>query len=260
VTDTPSAAEQVLGSIAKPIAAETRQSRSATKATSDLLLEMIEQLGLEPGDRLPVERDLALQLGISRSTVREAIRTLSSMGVLTARQGSGTYVTELSAKRLATPLIFAVERSATSSSALMDVRGMLEIGATEFATKRATKRDVQRLKRLAAGIHYDQDGIANLAADRKFHHAIHELSGNQLLVELIDSVWYLGATLRERIMEGEDILARTLAAHDAIVAGIASGDPQQAAAAMHGHMEDIRGWLQRAIEKRESLANGQSNT
>ena len=232
---------------------------STGTATADLLLEMIEGLGLQPGDRLPVERDLAVQLNVSRSTVREAIRTLSSMGVLTARQGSGTYVTDLSTERLASPLLFAVERNATSASQLMDVRGMLEVGAAELAAPRATKRDIQRLRRLAAGITRDQDGIANLAADRKFHRAIHELAGNALLLELIDSVWHLGASLRERIMEGEDILDRTLEAHENIIEALETGDPAVAGQAMREHLEDIRRWLQRAIEARARLESGQSN-
>lgn len=243
-----------------PSTAAPTAPRGATgTATADLLLEMIERLGLRPGDRLPVERDLAVQLNVSRSTVREAIRTLSSMGVLTARQGSGTYVTDLSTERLATPLIFAVERSATSASQLMDVRGMLEVGAAELAAQRATKRDIRRLRRLAAGITRDQDGIANLAADRKFHRAIHELAGNALLLELIDSVWHLGASLRERIMEGEDILDRTLEAHEQIIRALETGDPAQAGQAMREHLEDIRRWLQRAIAARARLDNGQSN-
>ena len=246
--------------IAGPIGVETRGRGAARAATADVLLQMIEGLGLQPGDRLPVERDLAAQLNVSRSTVREAIRTLSSMGVLIARQGSGTYVTELSAERLATPLIFAVERNASSANALMDVRGMLEAGAAEFAAERATKRDIQRLRRLTAAITMDQDGVANLAADRKFHHAIHELAGNELLVELIDSIWYLAANLRQRVMEGPEVIERTRAAHDAIIAGIATGDPVQAGSAMRGHIEDIRRWLNRAIETHEELANGQSNT
>ena len=116
-------------------------------ATAQLLLEMIEELGLQPGDRLPVERDLAVRLDVSRSTVREAIRTLSSMGVLAARQGSGTYVTDLSTARLAAPLQIAVERNATSASQLMDVRGMLEVGATELAATRATPKDIKQIGR-----------------------------------------------------------------------------------------------------------------
>lgn len=243
-------------------AARPRRAGAAGKSTADLLLEMIEQLGLQPGDRLPVERDLAVQLNVSRSTIREAIRTLSSMGVLTARQGSGTYVTELSAERLATPLLFAVERNATSASALMDVRGMLEVGAAERAAERATPKDIKRLRRLAAAITEDQDGATNLAADRKFHGAIHELSGNELLVELINSVWHLGAGLRVRIMGGQDIIDATQKAHEAIIVGIAAGDPEQAGAAMRAHIEDIRTWLQQAIEAGQTvdrLANGQSN-
>ena len=245
-----------------PIGIDTGRGGAATSATTQLLLGMIEELGLLPGDRLPVERDLAVRLGVSRSTVREAIRTLSSMGVLTARQGSGTYVTDLSAARLAAPLQIAVERNATSASQLMDVRGMLEVGATELAALHATPKDIKRLRRLAAAITAEKDGARNLAADRAFHSAIHELSGNQLLFELIQPIWELGAALRERVMEGEDVIGRTREAHEAIIEGIESGDPAVAGAAMRGHIEDIRRWLQRAIEarqQRESLANGQSN-
>jgi len=239
-----------LGSVTGPIGAETVRRTIAAKATADVLLEMIQRLGLTAGDRLPVERELAAQLNVSRSTIREAIRALTSMGILNARQGSGTYVTELTAERLATPLLFAVERNASSASALMDVRGMLEVGAAELAAPRATPADLKRLQRLATAIKPEHDGVLNLAADRKFHHAIHELAGNELLVELIDSVWHLGSSLRQRVMTGTDVLDRTLVAHDAIIAGIASGDAKQAGAAMRGHIEDIRGWLQEAIETR----------
>lgn len=240
-------AGHVLGSVAGLIGTKTVQRSANTKATADILLTMIETLGLQAGDRLPVERELAAQLNVSRSTVREAIRALTSMGVLSARQGSGTYVTELSAERLATPLLYAVERNATSASALMDVRGMLEVGATELAAPRATKADIKRLRRLAAEIQPVHDGVRNLAADRKFHHAIHELAGNELLIELIDSVWHLGSTLRQRIMAGPDVLDKTLEAHELIINGIESGDPAQAGAAMRAHIEDIRGWLKAAI-------------
>ena len=126
-------ASHPLGSVTGPIGAETVRRTIAAKATADVLLEMIQRLGLTAGDRLPVERELAAQLNVSRSTIREAIRALTSMGILNARQGSGTYITELTAERLATPLLFAVERNATSASALMDVRGMLEVGAAELA-------------------------------------------------------------------------------------------------------------------------------
>ena len=245
-----------------PLGDEAAGRGAATKATAQLLLEMIEELGLQPGDRLPVERDLAVRLNVSRSTVREAIRALSSMGVLAARQGSGTYVTDLSTARLAAPLQIAIERNATSASQLMDVRGMLEVGATELAAQRATAKDIKRLRRLAAAITRENDGVRNLAADRAFHSAIHELSGNELLVELINPIWELGAALRERIIEGEDVLDRTFAAHERIIEALETGDPAVAGAAMRLHIEDIRTWLQRAIEAREAreaLANGQSN-
>lgn len=250
----------------------TRPRRSTTPpaggAATDVtakLLDIIERSGLQPGDRLPVERDLASQLGVSRSTVREAIRTLSSMGMLTARQGSGTYITELSAERLATPLLFAVERNASSASALMDVRGMLEVGATELAAPRITPADIRRLRRLAAGLDANvKDGAANLAADRRLHRAIHELAGNDLLLHLIDSVWYLAAGLRQQVMQQDAQLRRTIEAHDAIIDALESRDPVLAGRAMREHIEDIRRWLAEAIalqteRERAEVANGQSN-
>ncbi len=236
---------------------------AATDATAKLLA-IIETSGLQPGDRLPVERELASQLGVSRSTVREAIRTLSSMGMLSARQGSGTYITELSAERLATPLLFAVERNATSASALMDVRGMLEVGATELAAPNVGPADIRRLRRLAAGVDANvRDGVVN-AADRRFHRAIHELADNELLLHLIDSVWYLAAGLRQRVMQQDAQLRRTIEAHNAIIDALETRDPVEAGRAMRAHIEDIRRWLAEAIAQeaeREAaeVANGQSN-
>jgi GntR family transcriptional repressor for pyruvate dehydrogenase complex len=252
------------------MASRSRRSTTPTPAgaATDVtakLLAIIEDSGLQPGDRLPVERDLAAQLGVSRSTVREAIRTLSSMGMLAARQGSGTYITELSAERLATPLLFAVERNATSASALMDVRGMLEVGATELAAPNLGPADIRRLRRLAAAIDIEtKDGVTNLAADHRFHRAIHELADNELLLHLIDSVWYLAAGLRQRVMQQDAQLRRTVEAHDAIIDALETRDPVEAGRAMRAHIEDIRRWLAEAIALEAErdvaqVANGQSN-
>lgn len=220
---------------------------SAAEAVADRLLELIRADGLGPGDRLPVERDLAASLGVARSTVREAIRSLSSKGLLSARQGSGTYITDMSPETLAGPLMMAVERSHSAITTLMDVRAMLEAGAAELAATNATKRDVASLRRLNARISEVPDAPRMLDADRAFHRRIHELSGNELLAQLLESIWHLARGKREQIMAQHDLLARTLDGHERIIEAIASGDPGAARRAMRDHVDDIRGWLHRAV-------------
>ena len=113
-------------------------SGKAAQVAADRLRDLIRSGDLGPGDRLPVERVLAVQLGVSRSTLREGIRSLRSTGLLHARQGSGTYVTDLDPATLASPLVFALARSGGQIPRVFEVRAMLEVGGAELAAEHAT--------------------------------------------------------------------------------------------------------------------------
>jgi GntR family transcriptional regulator, transcriptional repressor for pyruvate dehydrogenase complex len=206
-------------------------SGHAAQIAADRLRDLIERGDLGPGDRLPVERVLAVQLGVSRSTLREGIRSLRSTGVLHARQGSGTYVTDLDPATLASPLVFALMRSG-------------EVGGAELAAQHATKRDVEALRRLNDRIARTGGPAAMLAADWKFHHHIHVTSQNELLVLLLDSIAELGKGLRRQGIARDEIRSRSAEQHVAIIDAIGSRDVAAAGIAMRRHLDYVRQALQ----------------
>ena len=104
---------------------------------------------LQPGDALPSERDLAVMLGISRPSLREAIRVLSAMNVLEPRHGGGTYVTSLDPRLLAQPVSFLLQVDPAAFSHLLEVRQVLEVGAARLAAPRITAETLANLQQLA---------------------------------------------------------------------------------------------------------------
>ena len=109
--------------------------RSAATDAAEKIKALITEGSLVAGSRLPPERDLCLRLAVSRPTLREAIRSLGTMGVLQSRQGAGTYVTDLAAITLAEPLRFMIGLNSRSLVELADVRRLLESGAAELAAE-----------------------------------------------------------------------------------------------------------------------------
>ncbi len=236
-------------------AADERERTSTGKAAqvaADRLRELIRSGDLGPGDRLPVERVLAVQLGVSRSTLREGIRSLRSTGLLHARQGSGTFVTDLDPATLASPLVFALTRSGGQIPRVFEVRAMLEVGGAELAAEHATDRDIATLSRYNDRIARTGGPAAMLAADWRFHHHIHQMSRNQLLVLLLDSIAELGTGVRRQGIARDEIRIRSAEQHVAIVEAIASREPAAAGAAMRRHLDYVRVALT-ALEEEERV-------
>lgn len=188
------------------------------------------------GSRIPIEPQLAQLLGVSRGTVREAVKTLVSRGLLEVRQGSGTYVrsgfdpsSSLQKMRLA------------SLRDQFEVRRALEVEAARLAAVRHTARDLRRLHTLLdkrgvpdAGEGGD-GGAAFIERDLAFHLAIVDVSGNLALAE---TCRFISGYIKETIAStmGTVLPEPDEAAHRAIVEGIASRDPDVAAAAVRDFM------------------------
>ena len=188
------------------------------------------------GSRIPIEPQLAQLLGVSRGTVREAVKTLVSRGLLEVRQGSGTYVrsgfdpsSSLQKMRLA------------SLRDQFEVRRALEVEAARLAAVRHTARDLRRLHTLLdkrgvpdAGEGGD-GGAAFIERDLAFHLAIVDVSGNLALAETCRFITgYIKETIASTM--GTVLPEPDEAAHRAVVEGIASGDPDAAAAAVRAFM------------------------
>ena len=211
--------------------------------------EMILAGALKPGDRLPPEKELSEHLGLSRSSLREAVKALEIIHVLDVRRGDGTYVTSLTPDLLLGAMSFVADIHQDSSVLeLFAVRRILEPAAAAMAAARAQPADVARLRTLLAEVGEGTPVDDLVAHDLVFHRSICELSGNAYLTSLLDSL--SGSTLRARVWRGlteEGSVERTLTEHRAIVDAIEAGDADLVRSRVTVHVSGVAEWLQRAL-------------
>lgn len=204
---------------------------------------------LRPGDRLPKEADLAAQLGLSRNSLREAVRALSLVRILDVRQGDGTYVTSLEPKALLDGLSFIVDlhHDATVLE-FFEVRRILEPAATALAAQRIELDTVNELRAHLAKVSEESDIQELVDNDLEFHSRIAEAAGNSVLYSLVDTL--CGPTVRARVWRGltqEGARRRTLDEHHAILDALAAREPDLARALATVHIAGVEQWLRRAL-------------
>jgi GntR family transcriptional regulator, transcriptional repressor for pyruvate dehydrogenase complex len=223
--------------------------RSAAADAAEKIKALITEGSLVAGSRLPPERDLCLRLAVSRPTLREAIRSLGTMGVLQSRQGAGTYVTDLAPITLAEPLRFMIGLNSRSLVELADVRRLLESGAAQLA---ATEIRPDELAELHAVIEELEMGTVHpdrfVELDAHFHRVVHVAARNGLLLALLDGMGSLADRSREITGRQPGLLAGTILAHSKIYDALAAHDPAAARLAMLEHLDEIRQVLQRMLE------------
>jgi GntR family transcriptional regulator, transcriptional repressor for pyruvate dehydrogenase complex len=210
--------------------------------------EMITSGELGPGDRLPKEADLAARLGLSRNSLREAVKALTLVNVLDVRHGDGTFVTSLDSAHLLDALSFMVDLHRDDSVLqFFEVRRLLEPGVAALAATRISKSQLEDLRTLTEGL-TPASGVDELVTnDLRFHRLIAEATGNAVVCSLLDGI--SGATQRARIWRGvtqAGAVERTLAEHTAILDAIELGDADAARAWMTAHIAGIETWLRKA--------------
>jgi DNA-binding FadR family transcriptional regulator len=209
---------------------------------------------LKPGDRLPREADLAEQLGISRGSLREAVRALSMIRILDVRRGDGTYVTSLEPELLLETLTFVIDFHQDSDVLdLFEVRRALEPMAAEKAARLMPADEAAELLALVDSVQADDPVEAWVANDIEFHHRIALAADNSVLCLLADSV--AARTHQARVWRGvtqEDSFEQTRREHRAIALAISERQPSVAAACALTHVAGIEGWLRRSLGGAES--------
>jgi GntR family transcriptional repressor for pyruvate dehydrogenase complex len=199
---------------------------------------------LQPGELLPSERELARMLSVSRSSVRDAIRTLELMGLLEPRQGIGTVVCSPPATPV-DPLADALLEKRKKVADLLDVRKMIEpllarraalqISSDEIANDEiANMEDI--LLRQEAKV---RDGELGIEEDSQFHYAIAVASDNAAILKVVDVLMDLLRETRERSLQGEGRQQKSLAGHRRILSALKRGDAAAAEAAMRRHLQEI---------------------
>ena len=218
--------------------------------------QMIVDGELSPGAKLPPEAHLAERLGLSRNSLREAVRALSLIHVLDVRQGDGTYVTSLEPNLLLSAMEFVVDFHHDDTALhFLEVRRVLEPAACAAAATRLSNDELDALTRHLDDLPEEPTAEQLVDSDLVFHRMIAAGSGNPVLASLLESI--AGPTHRARIWRGmteQRATERTIREHRQIVAALRSRRPDVAAAEAVVHIAGVEDWLRRAAQ----LEQGQS--
>jgi GntR family transcriptional repressor for pyruvate dehydrogenase complex len=195
---------------------------------------------LHPGDKLPAERELAEMLGVSRSSIRDAIRRLELMGLVEPRQGAGTVVREISPDALVNPLANVIQHKRQLVGELLDFRRMLEPPLAARAATHASADDVAAMEEILRrqGVRV-RGGELAVEEDTEFHYRIAMASGNSVVLKVLDVVMDLLRETRARSLQSQGRPQKSLAGHRRILSAIRRHDPVAAQTAMRQHIADV---------------------
>lgn len=231
-------------------------------AVTDEAIERIKAMiisgALRPGDRLPNEVDLARELGLSRNSLREAVRALTLLRILDTRQGAGTYVTSLEPGLLLETLSFVVDIHRDDYALqLVEVRRILEPAATAMAAVRIDDATLRELRQSVEDMAAEIELEPLVEIDSNFHRVIARSCGNPSLASILENL--VSTTARARVWRGrteQDARIRTVAEHRAVLAALSAHNAGIAQAAAAAHVGGVELWLRAAIAELE----GESST
>ncbi|GIW08499.1 MAG: GntR family transcriptional regulator [Dehalococcoidia bacterium] len=200
----------------------------------------IETHHLRPGDPLPPEGVLAEQLGISRLSMREAMKSLEALGIVEARQGNGVYVKAFSFTPILDNLPYSLFVDGKSLGDVLQVREALEEGLLAMAMAKMSTEDFDQLDTLVDGMAARAStGVGFEDLDRAFHQRLFAPLNNPIVLRLIEVFWETYHRLEGNVVPFERDLDRVVALHRAIVAALRSGDVGAATDAMRRHFDPV---------------------
>jgi len=207
------------------------------RVVSSKIEELIRAENIRPGERLPAERELAIKLGVSRTSLREALIALELGGTVEVRGGSGVYVSEQAKPQAAVPT------AGPGPFEVLAARRLIEVEVAAMAAKHASDANIDAiLIAVMAMEQHHEDRSGNESADRDFHLAIARATGNSAMVGVIEYLWSQRGSLWHKLKEHfqtEELRQQTLIDHRNIFAAIASHDVAGARTAMRAHLDRV---------------------
>lgn len=197
---------------------------------------------LKVGDRLPNEYELAEQYGVSRTVVREAMKTLAKEGLVQVRPGRGTFVISglHQAVKDSINTLLLLDKS-DDWHELIEVRELLEPGIAYLAAERAEAKDIETLQKAVVTMDSAmRDSEAYISADNTFHQALARATGNEILMTLVEPIVGLLTVQRKRIFDVKEGPQRGQSHHKRILEAVRSHDPEKARLASIEHLNMVR--------------------
>ncbi|QHS52198.1 FadR/GntR family transcriptional regulator [Edaphobacter sp. 12200R-103] len=202
------------------------------------IITLISNGDLKAGQRLPSERDLCVKFAASRSSLREALRCLSIMGVLTARPGEGTSVAMDGTKFMDTVLQWRMSTEQHDIEDLMEVRMALEGVTASSAAKNAEGQDLKKLEDLVARMEESVGDARRFAAlDLEFHLCLAKASNNKLALDLVAVIRGQLERGVAKVLQLPDAMPLSVEEHKQILQAVMNRDSEQARAAMQHHLQ-----------------------
>jgi GntR family transcriptional regulator, transcriptional repressor for pyruvate dehydrogenase complex len=218
-----------------------REPRLSDKV-AEMMLETILSNRLSVGDRLPSERELGEQFGVSRTVVREAVRELVAKGVIEVRSGSGLRVAAVHASAVSESMSLFLRGGALDFEKVHEVRRVLEVHIAGLAAERAGPEDVAALRAVHERMQSESDDVEAAARDDlEFHRVIARSTHNELYLVLLDSIGGSQIDIRRENL-GSGSAPATLEQHARILDRVAAHDGDGAREAMAAHLDGVAAW------------------
>jgi GntR family transcriptional regulator, transcriptional repressor for pyruvate dehydrogenase complex len=216
------------------------------------LLSLIKDGTLKPGDKLPTERKLAEDLSVSRTAIREALRSLEVLGYIHSKVGGGTYISQITLENVMSPFSAVLSQNSRLIIELLEVRMLLEAEITRLATKRITPSKMKKIQKALDDMRAEIDAGTNaLEADNSFHNALAAASENQAMKLILDMCGSLLSQSREATLNIPGQPEITLDEHEEIYEAIRKGDSDLAAFRMQQHLRNAKKNLEKYKEDGE---------
>lgn len=224
-----------------------REPSLAARVTQELLDSIVEGR-LRSGQRLPSERDLSEQFGVSRTVIREAVRGLQAKGVVEVRSGRGVEVAAVTSAQVTETFDLFVKGQQIKDNVLPDhiseVREMLELRVVALACERGSVEDLQKVEAAFQAMEQAQSTEDLADRDSDFHMAIAIATGNPLLVTLLESVNATIRSVRRESLRRAGRKSEAQIQHRAVLDGILARDTGAAVQAMSRHLDDSKEYYQ----------------
>ena len=217
------------------------RERSLSDKVTEQITEAIISRQVRPGERLPSERELGARFNVSRTVIREAVRSLVARGLVRVTSGRGVEVSEVGSGSVAASMKLLVRGYELAYEKVSEVRGAVEVQTAGLAARRAQPEDIERLRQLCDEhqINLDKGDLdAASESDFQFHRELTRASGNELLLAMLDSISDVLREVRHQAMVQPHVSEDGLKAHRRILKAVSSGDPKAARDAMARHLAD----------------------
>lgn len=234
------------------------RERSLSDKVTEQITEAIITRQVRPGERLPSERELGARFNVSRTVIREAVRSLVARGLVRVTSGRGVEVSEVGSSNVTASMKLLVRGYELDYEKVSEVRTAVEVQTAGLAARRGRPEDIERLRQLCDEHQANLDkGDAEAASesDFQFHRELTRASGNELLLAMLDSISDVLREVRHQAMVQPHVSEDGLKAHRRILKAISSGDPKAARDAMARHLADAeRIWRGEDVAEKAAAA------